>query len=465
MKHSTGVRILLRACCIAVALLGVLSASGCTAIGALTGGTVGLAIDSVVITSPLWAASAKEQSDQEDIHKKVRAHDGSIESMLRPPLARGERTQVILVRPLEGSLGSAGEHYRTWLSALPLFPYANVHCDLQQLSNGSDIYNRAFEYPAPAAPLQISFPIERIPEALRWEKGRPEGQDALEAVKCATRAELLVRTPTQSQLQASYAGANEAEFAWQATLSAIDGIREGAREAHVELQWPRLTGTYLAANRLSFTDYVEDLLDDEEPKSSDGKRRDGTRRAARRQFYPAPPHDSATARQHLIEDAILPLTASEVSREGDVVRVDTRVDKLRILGKCDGFDDPTTTSRVLLVSGQVRKARMEKSQILYGVTLPLANVLAIFGAPTSSARLVVEIDLTARRGANGPIVAEEMIRVETPSRVGGLYYGGDIAQDFDADLQEQLRVRFREFGRRLQELSPDPMRVAAANGW
>jgi hypothetical protein len=106
---------------------------------------------------------------------------------------------------------------------------------------------------------------------------------------------------------------------------------------------------------------------------------------------------------------------------------------------------PKADASTVIITGKVKSFRVEVSNISYGVTTIGANLLSLFGLPLSSNRLVLELDVEARRGGDSEPFAVRSMELATQRRSVGIYYGGDFAEDLGRELEDQLAGELARF--------------------
>jgi hypothetical protein len=387
--------------------------SGCTAVGAAVGATAGAAIDMAIITSPLWGPSVvnSEKLGNVERHTAIGPVPNPWEHVSSAPNPASESTPDVLLRVFQGPESGRDQEpgYYSWWAFLPLVPYANRESIVERAWNGETPAENNVEVqglPSEGA-REIRIPLDRLPEGLRPSADGAISAQTRAAVLDIVRGEIASLTPSPSEYAFAYHDSQGDTFLFRLSAFARDRLAQELGPKKVRLELPAMAG------RLALV--------------MPGKRRDQ---------YPPKPEWEDREQEETCEDVVL-------SVSGDELVTVVPSTNLRVFAFARGYEPPADGQ--VVVTGRVATLRLEVSSISYCVTTVGANLLSLLGAPLSNSRIVMTVELEARRGGVAEPLLVKSETVETSYKAIGLYYGGDYAQELSVELADGVSKILAEF--------------------
>jgi len=435
------------------------ASTGCTVLIGGLGALGGAVIDTALVTSPLWGASALEKSELEKTAGNLQA--ARMDERARPEsqwALDSQSTPTICVRFLlapnepalcaeRNSLPKPRQRYFSGWDAVPLALYHKSRLDLTRAWTHS--LPMTFTGEPESLVAEVEIPRERLPEGLRPQK-REEMEMATQKRDALTNAlnwELRSRSATPEQGALGLWDAGRDSTAFQMTLLAREAIAAELPASQVAVAVPRIA----AAIRItpSFNSSFNTSGDAKKDK------KDSCADCSPDTRLPQPTRTDSKG------------ILFSFSENGYLARV--LPGRYSVHGAPNPYGKPASDQ--VVIEGRLRAAHIKRTRLLYGVTLPLANALALFGAPISSNRVVMEYDLAAWTGGETRIpLLERTYTIKTDSRWVGIYYGRKIERSLEPQAQKELRAQMRAFAaelrERLRERARDAgtLRVEAAPG-
>jgi len=432
--------------------------SGCTAIGALAGGLLGACGDTLAVTSPFWGPGTGEKNCLENQAGKIAiataptAEDAPAKVCTftrdtTPPIT----LRLFTVPPVESS---DEDSYFSWWGALPLVPYYTTEVPVRQA------HEQAFPFSFTGVPTQesqrVKFPLERLPEGLRPKSSVDIAGPVREALLSALKWEIVSQTPSRADCASALWDARAGAFSLRSTLLARRIFAEELGESRIAIELPGLDGQHQFRTG-SASSNLENALNAslEDALCSGGS-------CSRISEYSGSGLGMKVRQRSLGGGNAQEDDARDILFSMENGACTALVPGRHILVRATTRHYSTPSPGQIVVTAKVRSIIIQRTRLTYGITLPLSNLISLFGVPNSRNRLAMELELQARQGPEGKEVLSRTYEIKTAKRFVGVYYGGKMGAQFSEEMAVAFGERLREFAKELKTVSPaDSARIVA----